>query len=224
MLRTVDLFITVEEKKNMSEIRIKGLVVGMVGTNCYLVYDNETKRAAVIDPGDSADKIANMAASLELKPEAILLTHGHFDHMMEAWNAPIYACEKEVEVLADSRKSLVTNYYREPYTLTPDVTVKEGDELSIAGFTWKVFETPGHTIGSCCYYIEKEEVLFSGDTLFAGSYGRTDFPTGSGRQIAESVRRLLSTLPEDTMVYPGHMDTTTIGFEKKYNPLSGAMR
>ncbi len=132
----------------MSEIRIKGLVVGMVGTNCYLVYDNETKRAAVIDPGDSADKIANMAASLELKPEAILLTHGHFDHMMaakdlkEAWNAPIYACEKEVEVLADSRKSLVTNYYREPYTLTPDVTVKEGDELSIAGFTWKVFETP----------------------------------------------------------------------------------
>ena len=144
--------------------------------------------------------------------------------LKEAWHVPIYACEKEIEVLSDSRKSLVSSYYREPYTLTPDITVKEGDELSIAGFTWKVFETPGHTIGSCCYYIEKEEVLFSGDTLFAGSYGRTDFPTGSGRQIAESVRRLLSTLPDDTMVYPGHMDTTTIGFEKKYNPLSGAMR
>ena len=125
--------------------------------------------------------------------------------------------------LTDGQKSLVAGYFREPYTITPDVTVKEGDELSIAGFTWKVFETPGHTIGSCCYYIEKESVLFSGDTLFAGSYGRTDFPTGSGRQIAESVRRLLSTLPDDTMVYPGHMDTTTIGFEKKYNPLSGAM-
>mgnify|MGYP000650585042 FL=1 len=79
----------------------------------------------------------------------------------------IYACEKEIEVLSDSRKSLVSSYYREPYTLTPDITVKEGDELSIAGFTWKVFETPGHTIGSCCYYIEKESVLFSGDTLFA---------------------------------------------------------
>ena len=188
----------------MSEIRIKTLVVGMVGTNCYLVYDNETKKAAVVDPGDSADKIVNMAVSLGLKPEAILLTHGHFDHMMaakelkEAWHVPIYACEKEIEVLSDSRKSLVSSYYR-------------------------VFETPGHTIGSCCYYIEKESVLFSGDTLFAGSYGRTDFPTGSGRQIAESVRRLLSTLPDDTMVYPGHMDTTTIGFEKKYNPLSGAM-
>jgi len=171
-----------------------------------------------------------MAVSLGLKPEAILLTHGHFDHIMaakelkETWNVPIYACEKEIDVLTDGQKSLVAGYFREPYTITPDVTVKEGDELSIAGFTWKVFETPGHTIGSCCYYIEKESVLFSGDTLFAGSYGRTDFPTGSGRQIAESVRRLLSTLPDDTMVYPGHMDTTTIGFEKKYNPLSGAMR
>ena len=90
----------------MSEIHIKTLVVGMVGTNCYLVYDNETKKAAVVDPGDSADKIVNMAVSLGLKPEAILLTHGHFDHMMaakelkEAWHVPIYACEKEIEVLS----------------------------------------------------------------------------------------------------------------------------
>ena len=129
----------------MSEIRIKTLVVGMVGTNCYLVYDNETKKAAVVDPGDSADKIANMAVSLGLKPEAILLTHGHFDHIMaakelkETWNVPIYACEKEIDVLTDGQKSLVAGYFREPYTITPDVTVKEGDELSIAGFTWKVF-------------------------------------------------------------------------------------
>jgi len=214
----------------MSEIRIKTLVVGMVGTNCYLVYDNETKKAAVIDPGDDAARIANMAVSLDLKPEAILLTHGHFDHMMaakelkEAWSVPIYACEKEIPVLSDGNKSLVAGYYRDPYVITPDIMVKEGDEFTVAGFTWKVFETPGHTIGSCCYYIEKEDVLFSGDTLFAGSYGRTDFPTGSGRQITESVRRLLSILPDDTMVYPGHMDATTIGFEKKYNPLSGALK
>ena len=110
-------FVPVEKwrkSKTMSEIRIKTLVVGMVGTNCYLVYDNETKKAAVVDPGDSADKIVNMAVSLGLKPEAILLTHGHFDHMMaakelkEAWHVPIYACEKEIEVLSDSRKSLVS--------------------------------------------------------------------------------------------------------------------
>ena len=194
----------------MSEIRIKTLVVGMVGTNCYLVYDHETKRAAVIDPGDGAGQIANMAVSLGLKPEAILLTHGHFDHIMaakelkETWNVPIYACEKEIDVLTDGQKSLVAGYFREPYTITPDVTVKEGDELSIAGFTWKVFETPGHTIGSCCYYIEKESVLFSGDTPVCRLLRPHGFPDGeSGRQIAESVRRLLSTLPDDTMVYPG---------------------
>ena len=210
-------------------MKVYSLMLGSYQTNCYLAADDDGV-CAVIDPGYTPERVLEAAQRYGLTIRAVLLTHGHFDHMMaakdlkEAWNAPIYACEKEVEVLADSRKSLVTNYYREPYTLTPDVTVKEGDELSIAGFTWKVFETPGHTIGSCCYYIEKEDVLFSGDTLFAGSYGRTDFPTGSGRQIAESVRRLLSTLPEDTMVYPGHMDTTTIGFEKKYNPLSGAMR
>ena len=208
----------------MSEIRIKTLVVGMVGTNCYLVYDHETKRAAVIDPGDGAGQIANMAVSLGLKPEAILLTHGDFDHMMaaktlkEAWHVPIYACEKEIEVLSDSRKSLVASYYREPYTLTPDITVKEGDELSIAGFTWKVFETPGHTIGSCCYYIEKEEVLFSGDTLFAGSVGRSDFPTGSAGALARSVKGLLSSLPEEVHVYPGHEGDTSIAYEKRYNP------
>lgn len=96
----------------MSEIRIKTLVVGMVGTNCYLVYDNETKKAAVVDPGDSADKIVNMAVSLGLKPEAILLTHGHFDHMMaakklkEAWHVPIYACEKEMRCFQTAEKAL----------------------------------------------------------------------------------------------------------------------
>ena len=121
----------------MSEIRIKTLVVGMVGTNCYLVYDHETKRAAVIDPGDGAGQIANMAVSLGLKPEAILLTHGHFDHIMaakelkETWNVPIYACEKEIDVLTDGQKSLVAGYFREPYTITPDVTVKEGDEVTV---------------------------------------------------------------------------------------------
>ena len=211
-------------------LEVKSLTLGAYQTNCYIIRDNASSRCCLIDPGYDADTVLDKLTELGLTVEAILLTHGHFDHMMaakelkEAWHVPIYACEKEIEVLSDSRKSLVSSYYREPYTLTPDITVKEGDELSIAGFTWKVFETPGHTIGSCCYYIEKESVLFSGDTLFAGSYGRTDFPTGSGRQIAESVRRLLSTLPDDTMVYPGHMDTTTIGFEKKYNPLSGAMR
>ena len=170
-----------------------------------------------------------MAVSLGLKPEAILPDprslrpyHGGKE-LKETWNVPIYACEKEIDVLTDGQKSLVAGYFREPYTITPDVTVKEGDELPSPDLHGKYLKHQDTPSVPAVTILKKEEVLFSGDTLFAGSYGRTDFPTGSGRQIAESVRRLLSTLPDDTMVYPGHMDTTTIGFEKKYNPLSGAM-
>lgn len=209
----------------MSEIRVKCLVVGMVQTNCYLVYDEETKRAVIVDPGDAAETIISGCRNLELKPEAILLTHGHFDHIMAAetlkkeWELKIYACEKELEVLRDGAKNMMMTYYRKSYSLEPDVTVKEGDTFEAAGFTWKVFETPGHTIGSCCYYLEKEEVLFSGDTLFHTSYGRVDFPTGSAMDMLASVKKLLA-LPENVIVYPGHMDETTIGYEKKYNPLA----
>ncbi len=210
----------------MSEIRVKRLVVGIVGTNTYLVYDEETKKAVVVDPGDRADLILEAAERLELMPEAILLTHGHFDHIMAAnelkaaWHVPVYACKKEEEIMGDWEKNLVASYYDTPYTVKADVLVEEGDTFEAAGFVWKVLETPGHTIGSCCYYIEKEKVLFSGDTLFCGSYGRTDLPTGSGRMIIGSVTRLLEELPDDVMVYPGHMDETTIGFEKKNNPLA----
>ena len=210
----------------MSEIRVKTLVVGLVSTNCYLVYNEETKRAVIVDPGDGADVISSGLKNLGLRPEAILLTHGHFDHMMAAddlrkeWGVPVYAAEKELVILEDGEKNLVENYYGKPYSLVPDKTVREGDVLELAGFSFKVFETPGHTIGSCCYYIEKEEVLFAGDTIFHMSYGRTDLPKGSGKSIAYSVNRLLKELPDDVMVYPGHMDPTTIGFEKKYNPLA----
>ncbi|MCI8454144.1 MAG: MBL fold metallo-hydrolase [Lachnospiraceae bacterium] len=207
-------------------MRITTLVVGMVGTNCYLVYDDETKRAVIVDPGDGAGQISAECKRLSLKPDAILLTHGHFDHILAAeelraeWGLKIYACEKELPVLSDGKKNLVQSYYGRPYGLVPDETVKEGDTLSVAGLIFTVLETPGHTAGSCCYYMEKERVLFSGDTLFQMSYGRIDFPTGSGRAMETSVRRLLAELPDDVTVYPGHMDQTTIAFERTYNPLA----
>ena len=210
----------------MSRIRVKTMVVGTVATNCYLVYDEETKRAVIVDPGDRPDEIADECKALDIKPEAILLTHGHFDHILaapklkEEWNIPVYAAEKELDVLADGAKNMMGTYYRKNFSLTPDVTVREGEKFELAGFTWTVFETPGHTVGSCSYYIESEKVLFSGDTLFHMSYGRVDFPTGSSQDMLDSVKRLLHTLPDEVTVYPGHVDATTIGFEKKYNPLA----
>ena len=102
----------------------------------------------------------------------------------------------------------------------PDVTLLDNEEFELIGFRWKMFVTPGHTIGSCCYYIADEDVLFSGDTLFAMSYGRVDLPTGNAMDMLASVKKLLTTLPEATMVYPGHNGPTTIAHEKKYNPLA----
>lgn len=209
----------------MSEIRVKTLVVGMVGTNCYLVYDEDTKRAVVVDPGDGAELIMSECRKLEIKPEAILLTHGHFDHIMAApelrtaWNVPVYAALKEKELLKDRALNMTGGYNTQPLSLDADVSVEEGEVLDLAGFQWKVLETPGHTSGSCCYYIEKEGVLFSGDTLFRLSYGRVDLPTGSPSDMAVSVKRLLA-LPENVIVYPGHMDPSAIGHERKYNPLA----
>ena len=208
----------------MSKMRVKQLVVGMVETNCYIIYNEETKAAVIVDPGDNPKEISKKCAEYGVKPEAVLLTHGHFDHIMaaeplrEEWGLKISA--KEVEVLQDGQKNLMTKWYRKPYSLTPDVTLVDGEEFELIGFNWKMLLTPGHTCGSCCYYIADEEVLFSGDTQFQMSYGRIDFPTGSGQDMLASVKKLLTTLPEKTMVYPGHMGPTTIEHEKKYNPLA----
>ena len=210
----------------MSKMRVKQLVVGMVETNCYIIYNEETKAAVIVDPGDNPKEISKKCAEYGVKPEAVLLTHGHFDHIMaaeplrEEWGLKIYSSVKEVEVLQDGQKNLMTKWYRKPYSLTPDVTLVDGEEFELIGFNWKMLLTPGHTCGSCCYYIADEEVLFSGDTLFQMSYGRIDFPTGSGQDMLASVKKLLTTLPEKTMVYTGHMGPTTIEHEKKYNPLA----
>ncbi len=210
----------------MSNFRIRTCTVGMVGTNCYLVYREYLKKAVIVDPGDNGAHILNKCREYGIIPEAIVLTHGHFDHILAVeeirrafQEITVYAAEKEAKLLGDPRLNM-TGSYGTGFSLRPDRLVKDGDVLELAGLKWQVIETPGHTTGSMCLWIEEEDVLISGDTLFAESLGRTDFPTGSSADIIRSIKERLFVLPEDTMVYPGHGEPTTIRHEKAHNPVA----
>lgn len=210
----------------MSDFRIQTYVLGGVSTNCYLIFHDSTKEAVVVDPADNGAYVLNKCRELGVCPTAVLLTHGHFDHILavkdicRAFPCKVYAGREEDRLLQDASLNLSGSMGTEQTVIEADVLVKDGDVLSLAGFSWKVLETPGHTAGSVCYYVESEDVLFSGDTLFADSLGRTDLPTGDLKAIVSSITEKLLTLPEDTMVYPGHGEVTTIGHEKRYNPVA----
>ena len=208
----------------MIQMQVEHLAVGPVQTNCYLAINKETKEAIIIDPGDDADRIGMRLKQLEAKPVAILLTHGHFDHAGAAktlatqYDILVYAHEKEAKTLEDSRMNLSGPLAGGATTYHADVFLKDEQELTLAGLHMRVLFTPGHTPGGCCYYFPREDVLFSGDSLFCGSVGRTDFPGGSMRTLVDSVRNKLMSLPENTIVYPGHDIETTIEQERMYNP------
>lgn len=217
----------------MAEIKIGRMVLGVCQTNCYFLYREGEHEAIVVDP---ADKGANIYAALlknGFRVAGILLTHGHFDHiwgldgLRDAANAaseaeggePVkaYAFEEERALLKSARLNVSEQAGRACETYA-DVYVKDGQEITLAGMTCRVIATPGHTAGGCCYYFEEAGILVSGDTLFAESVGRTDFPTGSMGTLIRSIKDRLFVLPEDTRVYPGHGESTTIGYEKKNNP------
>ena len=157
------------------------------------------------------------------KPVAILLTHGHFDHILaaqavkEKYNIPIYACRQEEEMLREPSINM-TVHYGQGCSIVPDVFLEDLDVIRLAGFSVQMIHTPGHTPGGCCYYAEKEGVLFSGDTLFHASVGRSDFSWWKCIRSCTFGERKLLILPEETHVYPGHMEETTIGYEKLHNP------
>ena len=200
-------------------LEIKRLTVGPVMTNCYIVNLKGTEEAVIVDPGDEAYKIELKLTEWKLKPVAILLTHGHFDHiravgkLKERYSVKVYALDKEKEIL-NSELNLSRAFGFEMINIDADVYLTDNQVINVAGIDFKVIHTPGHTVGSCCYYVESEKVLFSGDTLFFHSHGRTDFPTGSQSAIIRSITGRLLILEEDTLVYPGHEEETTIGSER----------
>ena len=206
----------------MSDLKIGRLMLGIVQTNCYFVYREGSGDVIFFDPADKGDYIYETLKEKNLNVKGILLTHGHFDHiwgcnkLRELSGAPIYAYEEE-KVLCEDAVINVSDQVGRPYTVIPDRYLKDGEEISIAGMTCRVIATPGHTVGSCCYYFEEADILIAGDTLFEESVGRTDLATGSMSALTRSVKEKLFTLPDDTKVYPGHGDSTTIGHEKQYN-------
>lgn len=216
-----------QDNFEINGLKIKVLVVGMVQTNCYVVSNVKTKKAVVMDPGDQASRICSYLRGEGLELEAILLTHGHFDHIMgvkgilESYHVPVYAYEAEQVLLEDARMNCSVQIGNEVEVTGAEY--KKADEvLEAAGFPVKLLATPGHTKGSCCFYFEKNECLFSGDTLFLESVGRTDLPTGNGKQLINSVNELVK-LPDDTVVFPGHGPATTVKYERNNNPYVGKM-
>lgn len=208
----------------MRNLNISSLTVGELAVNCWFLVNGDTKEALVFDPGDEAARIKAYADQKGWTIQAILLTHGHADHMGGAeelaasTHTSVYAYETEEDLLLNAVNNMSPFICQKAITLAADVFVKDGQELTLAGMHLKVFHTPGHTPGGCSYYCQEAGCVFSGDTLFQGSVGRSDFPGGSMSQLVRSVKEKLFPLPEDTKVYPGHGEATTIGYEKKYNP------
>lgn len=205
-------------------MEIQKIPVAPIGANCYIV--SEAGAAFIIDPGGDAEKIIRAAKNFDVR--YILLTHAHFDHIgglndvKKAFPEAKTAVHKlEKEWLYSDELNLSENFgFSSVYEKEVDIELEDGMTLDFAGTKIKVLHTPGHTPGSTCFYIGNSEnhILFSGDTLFRSSIGRTDFPGGSGRKIIESIKTKLLVLPDETVVYPGHDENTSISLEKKLNP------
>lgn len=208
----------------MKNLVLRGIVVGPVQTNCYFLKNRETEEIILIDPGAEDERIRMALERLGGRPAAILLTHGHYDHicaaneLKEHYRIPIYAPKAEELLLQDTSWNLSAAWSGKAYKVQADLWLEDGQEEKIAGFSVKTILTPGHTAGSACYWLPEEEVCFSGDTVFAGSCGRTDLPTGSMSQMRKSLGKILGLLPAGTTVFPGHGEETEAEFERNHNP------
>jgi hydroxyacylglutathione hydrolase len=205
-------------------MEVRAFTVGPVAENCFIARRDGSDRGLIVDPGEEPDRILGAVAELGLTIDAILLTHCHFDHIgavapvAKATGAPVYCPEIEVPVLADIMSFVPWPGFGPYESYEADEKVAGGERLELAGLEVDVLFTPGHSPGHVTYSIAAEQALFSGDVLFRGSVGRVDLPGGDWGTLVGSIRTLIERFPDETTVYPGHMEITTLGAERATNP------
>lgn len=214
----------------MSKLNLETVVSDLFAENAYIFWRQGDTSAVVVDPGFSPDWILNVLEEHSLAPEVILLTHGHSDHiagvgsLKERWpDCPVVIGQGDAYKLTDPQGNLSAQYGL-PFVMPPaDRTVVEGDTITALGVEFAVRDTPGHSAGHVVYVFREagQQYVLGGDVLFQGSIGRTDFADGSPEALRQSIHQKLFTLPDDTVVYPGHGPTTTIGEERRGNPFVG---
>ena len=203
---------------------IRAMPLGPLQANCFLVGCEKTRKAAVIDPGGDVDRILPAIEEDALTLTAIINTHGHFDHvggnkaLKAATGADLMIHALDAPMLASLAQTAAAWGLKADDSPEPDRLLKDGDRIEMGDITFKVIHTPGHSPGGICLYAQEQKALFSGDTLFAGSIGRSDLPGGDHDTLIASIQTKLFALDEETQVYNGHMTPTTIGQEKRYNP------
>ncbi len=203
-------------------MKIIAMEVGYIATNCYLVINEETHHGVIVDPGGDAERIMGVAEKENVKIDAIFLTHGHGDHIMalsevkECTGATVYISAEDADMLLDPVRNLTAFIGGKAGTTKADKFFNDGDEVEEAGIKFKIMATPGHTPGGIC--IMTGDVVFCGDTVFAESIGRTDFPGGSYKQLLKSIKDKILTLNDDVKLLPGHGPATTVGWERRRNP------
>ena len=201
--------------------KVTHINVGNLAENCWFLANENTKEAVVIDPGAEPDRICAAAEKHGWKITAILLTHGHIDHMgaceslRTELGVKVYALTEEEDLLLDAKKNLSVFIERKVVTFEPDELLRDGQELTLAGMKIQVIHTPGHTPGSVLFLTK--DAIFTGDTIFQGSIGRTDFEGGNERQMMQSLRKINNLAIEDITLCPGHGDTTTLKWERAHN-------
>ncbi len=206
----------------MAQIKTGCLELGALPTNTYLVWNEETKECLLIDPSDGFERIKDALRQYELTPRAIFLTHGHEDHfgsvneLKRKYGLLAYLMKEEEDLVRSVQYNLSLPFGR-PRAIEPDMFFLDGQKVNMIGTQIIALHTPGHTAGGGCYYFPEEGAVFTGDTLFRDSVGRTDFPTGDAATLLRSIQEKLMTLPDETVVYPGHGPQSTIGYERKYN-------